>query len=152
MKVEIYTDGGARGNGKEDSLSAWAYTMSYGDSVKEGYKAVLGKTNNEMELQACIEALKALKRFNIPVVLYSDSAYVVNGITEWVKGWKKRGWTKADKKPILNLNMWKELDSLNNKFSDISWIRVKGHADNEGNNRADELVNLAMNEYLEGSD
>lgn len=152
MKVEIYTDGGARSNGKEDSLSAWAYTMTYGEALKENYKAVIGKTNNEMELQACIEALKSIKRFNIPIILYSDSAYVVNGITQWVSGWKKRGWTKADKKPILNLEMWKELDSLNSKFEDISWVRVKGHADNEGNNRADLLVNLAMDEYLGRND
>lgn len=145
--IIIHTDGGCRGNGKEDNLGSWAVVMEYKDKKKELYSAELNVTNNKMELLAIIKAMEAVKNKTLPVKIYSDSAYAVNGINQWMKGWKKRGWKKPDKKTPENVEMWKELDRLIQLFDDIEVIKVKGHSTNYGNNRADELVNIAMDYY-----
>ena len=97
-------------------------------------------TNNRMELMAAIKALEAVKpNFKGDITLWTDSTYVIKGITEWIHGWKKRGWKKSDKKPVINADLWKRLDDLNNRRN-INWKWVKGHAGVEGNERADELA------------
>jgi ribonuclease HI len=102
-------------------------------------------TNNRMELLAAISALDALKKRS-DVELYTDSAYVKNGITGWVHGWKKNGWRTADKKPVKNAELWQQLDALRNKHN-VAWHWLKGHAGHPENERADELARQAMAPY-----
>lgn len=135
-KVVIYTDGACSGN---PGKGGWAAILRYG----EHEKAISGfeeeTTNNQMELRAAIEALKALKG-PCEVELYSDSAYLVNGFNRhWVENWKSNGWINASKDEVKNIDLWKELDRLNSTHS-ITWIKVKGHADNEYNNRCDRMA------------
>ena len=97
-------------------------------------------TNNRMEMMAAIQALEAIKPgFRGDITLWTDSTYVLKGITEWIHGWKKRGWKKSDKKPVVNVDLWKRLDALNAE-RDVTWKWVKGHAGVEGNERADQLA------------
>ena len=149
MKVYIYTDGGCRDNQKETNVGAWAYTMTYMGETKEDYGFECETTNNRQEMKAVINALSVIATTHIPLVLHTDSAYVLNGATDWIHGWKKNSWKTAKKKPVINKDLWLEIDALMNKFDSLEWVKVKGHSDNEGNNRADELVNKAMDEYEE---
>ena len=153
MKTIIaYTDGGCRGNGKEDSIGAYGITMSYTDPqgtthTKEISKAFRGVTNNQMELQAVIECLKALRE-QCEVILMTDSKYVCNAINQnWLEGWKKRGWVNSSKQPVKNRDQWELLSELID-FHKVKFFWVKGHSDNEGNQRADELCNIAMDKFL----
>ncbi|MFJ8247397.1 ribonuclease HI [Peribacillus asahii] len=148
-KFVIYCDGGCRGNHKSENIGGWGASLQYNEHKHEIYGGVENTTNNKMELTACIKALEVIKdnRYKeIPVEIYCDSAYVVNGMNSWITGWVARGWKKADKKPVENQDLWKRLLALSLCFDDIKFIKVKGHADNEGNIRADELVNQAMDE------
>ena len=111
-EIIVYTDGGARGNGKEDCVSAWAYTLSCGDHHKEAKAAMYGATNNQMEMTAIIEALKAIKNKKLPIRVHSDSAYCINGITSWIHSWKKKGWVNSKKEPVENKELWIEMDKL----------------------------------------
>lgn len=147
--IKVYCDGACRGNGKENNIGAYGAVMLYKEHTREISKAFKNTTNNKMELMGAIESLLTLKKHNIPVEVYCDSAYVINGINEWIYGWIKKGWETSTKKPVENKELWQELYDLKSKFSDIKFIKVKGHSDNEFNNRADELCNLAMDE-LEG--
>lgn len=149
MNVDIYTDGGARNNGnKNNSLSAWAYTMRFGEHTKEDSGIFLNGTNQMMEIKAVIEGLKAMKRTDIPVVVHSDSAYVCNCIKDrWYVGWMKNGWRNAKGKEVANQDLWKQLLKEVERFDHITFNKVKGHSTNEGNNRADELVNMKMDEH-----
>lgn len=144
--IKLYTDGGCRGNQSDNNIGAWGAYMVYGDVSKEIKGGEINTTNNIMELKGCIEGLKAIKNKTLPVEVYLDSAYVLNGITSWIEGWKKKGWRTANKKPVLNKELWIELDSERNKFNNIEFIKVKGHAGNEGNEIADRLCNEAMDE------
>lgn len=144
--IEIYCDGGSRNNGSPDAIGAWGYTMSYKGKTKEDAKAFIGITNNQGELMAVINALSALKTTHIPINVYVDSAYVLNGITSWIYSWKVKGWKNSKKQPVENKELWMELDELRNKQSEINFIKVKGHSDNVGNNRADALCNKVMTE------
>ncbi|MFA2720579.1 ribonuclease HI [Bacillus paranthracis] len=146
-KFIIYCDGGCRGNQSDENIGGWGALLSYNDNEKELYEGVRNTTNNKMELTACIKALEAIHgNTAIPVEIYVDSAYVCNGMNSWVKGWIARGWKKADKKPVENQDLWKRLVHLASTHDDIKFLKVKGHADNEGNNRADALANKAMDE------
>lgn len=147
--IYITTDGGCRDNGKENNIGAYACILQYKEHIKEVSGAVPNVTNNQMELTAVIEALKCLKSDSIPVEVYVDSAYVLNGITSWISGWKKKGWRTASGAKVKNVELWRELDSLVSKQENANFYKVKGHSDDELNNRADLLVNLAMDEYLE---
>lgn len=149
MYVDIYTDGGARNNGsKKNSLSAWAYTMRFGEYTKEDAGIYLNGTNQMMEIRAVIEGLKAMKRTDVPVVVHSDSAYVCNCIKDrWYVGWMKNGWRNAKGKEVANQDLWKQLLKEVERFDHITFNKVKGHSSNKGNNRADELVNLKMDEH-----
>lgn len=142
-KIIVYCDGGTRGNGKEDNVGGYGVYLEYKGHVKELYKGERNTTNNIQELKGAITALETIKTTHIPVIIHCDSAYVINGITQWVKGWKKNGWRKKDGE-IKNLDLWKRLDELANMQEDLQWVKVKGHSGNVGNERADFLANLAM--------
>lgn len=147
--INIYADGGCRGNGKVDNIGGYGVVLEMGDNKKEIKKAHYDVTNNIMELTSCIEGLKALKRTDIPVRLYSDSRYVTNAINEkWYKNWRLNGWKTSNKEPVKNKELWEQLLKLKESFKDITFVWVKGHKNNEGNNRADELANEAMDELL----
>lgn len=114
--------------------------MQFGDKEKTLKGGETETTNNRMEMMAAIKALEAIKPgYKGTVTLWTDSTYVLKGITEWIHGWKKRGWKKSDKKPVINKDLWQQLDALNSE-RDITWKWVKGHAGIEGNERADELA------------
>ena len=114
--------------------------MQFGDKEKTLKGGETETTNNRMAMMAAIKALEAIKPgYKGTVTLWTDSTYVLKGITEWIHGWKKRGWKKSDKKPVINKDLWQQLDALNAE-RDISWKWVKGHAGIEGNERADELA------------
>lgn len=145
-KIVIYTDGACRGNHADCNVGAWAYRLEYGDKVKEGYMATRNTTNNIQEMTAIIEALKCIKLEwrNIRVEVMSDSNYCINGITKWRHNWKRKNWKKSDGKPVENLYLWVELDKLLSTFSNIDFIKVKGHSGHKGNERVDYLCNYAM--------
>lgn len=135
-EVIIYTDGACSGN---PGKGGWGAILMYGDSQKEISGANASTTNNQMELTAPIEALKLLKR-PCKVKVYSDSAYLINAFNQgWLKKWKKNGWKTFDKKDVKNKDLWLEIDKFM-QIHEIVWIKVKGHADNEFNNRCDELA------------
>lgn len=152
MILEIYTDGGCRGNGKENNIGGWGAYLIYGTNTTTIKGNARGTTNNIMELTACIEALKRLKTKDKEVVIYTDSAYVLNGITNWIYGWMKKGWINSQKKPVENKELWQELYALKQQFGNIRFEKVKGHSDNKGNNVADQLCNQAMDELTKIED
>jgi ribonuclease HI len=145
-KIYIYADGGCRGNGKEINVGGYGVYIKYKDKEKEIKGVTRNTTNNIMELTSAIEGLKALKTKEIPIEVIMDSQYVIEGINSWIESWIKRGWRKSDKKPVENKELWKELYNLKNQFKDIAFTKCKGHTDNKGNNKADELANEAMGE------
>ena len=134
--VVIYTDGACKGNPGPGGWGAW---MRWGEHEKELFGGEPLTTNNRMELTAVIEALSALKR-STAVAVYTDSEYVKNGITTWIKGWKNRGWRTVDNKPVKNMELWQRLDALVAQHR-VSWHWVRGHTGDPGNERADELAN-----------
>ena len=140
-KVIIYTDGACSGN---PGNGGWGAVLMYNGAQKEMSGGVENTTNNQMELLACIKALEALKQ-PCRVDLYSDSAYVVNSFLQnWLVNWKLNGWKGANKKPVKNIEFWQQLDNLCN-IHDVTWHKVKGHADNVYNNRCDQLAVSAIN-------
>ena len=150
-KIIVYCDGGCRGNNQSENIGGYGIVLQYKEHVKEIYKGERNTTNNQQELKGAIVALESIKSNTIPIVIHSDSAYVINGITQWVKGWKKKGWKKGDGKTPENLELWKRLDELVNMQSDIVFCKVKGHSGVELNELADELANRAMDEIeMEG--
>lgn len=141
-KVILYTDGACSGN---PGLGGYAGILMYGEAKREYNGADKQTTNNRMEVQAVIEGLKRLK-YPCMVDVYSDSAYTVNAFTNgWIYGWAKKNWKKADGKPVLNVDLWEELYQLT-RMHEVTFYKVKGHADNEYNNRCDELARQAISE------
>ena len=139
-EVIIYTDGACSGN---PGPGGWGSILMYKENMKEISGGKEDTTNNVMELTAVIEGLKLLK-FPCKVKLYSDSAYVVNAFTQkWIYGWLKNGWVNSSKEPVKNKELWQELYDLT-KVHEVEFIKVKGHADNEFNNRCDELARNAI--------
>ena len=138
-EVTIYTDGACKGN---PGPGGWGALMIAGEHRKELHGGAAQTTNNRMELTAAIEALAALKR-GCRVQLFTDSQYVRNGITEWLPQWKRRGWKTADRKPVKNADLWVRLEQEIERH-EVSWHWVKGHAGHPGNERADELANLGI--------
>ena len=139
--VIIYTDGACKGN---PGPGGWGALLSQGSHEKEIFGGELGTTNNRMELTAVIEALASLTR-PCQVTLYLDSEYVRKGITEWIRGWKARGWKTAAKAPVKNVDLWQRLDVLvASSGHKIDWRWVKGHSGDPGNERADELANKGV--------
>jgi ribonuclease HI len=138
-KLTIYTDGACSGN---PGPGGWGAILIYGEHRKELNGGERDTTNNRMELLAAIESLEALKRPST-VDLFTDSAYVKNGITSWIHGWKRNGWKTADKKPVKNVELWQRLDAALASHK-VSWHWVKGHAGHPENERADELAREGM--------
>ena len=141
--VEIWTDGACKGN---PGVGGWGVLMRYGKNQKELFGGELETTNNRMEMMAVIQALQSLKR-PMPIRLHVDSQYVKKGLTEWMSGWIARGWKTADKKPVKNQDLWEQLNLLTAQHQ-IQWIWVKGHAGDPGNERADELANMGVEQVL----
>nr|WP_297300153.1 ribonuclease HI [uncultured Brachyspira sp.] len=144
--IIIYTDGGCRGN---PGLGAWGAILI---SEKHNLRLEIGEsednvTNNKMEVKAAIKALERLKNSH-NIKLYSDSAYLINGMTKWIYSWQKNNWIKSDKKPVENKEYWLKLIELSSKHN-IEFIKVKGHSTNKENNRADEIVNILMDKHIE---
>ena len=140
-QVQIYTDGACKGN---PGPGGWGVVLLSGGTEKELFGGEPATTNNRMELTAVIEALAALNR-PCQVSLYLDSEYVRKGITEWVSGWKTRGWRTAAKQPVKNVDLWQRLDALvGTAGHNISWRWVKGHSGDPGNERADMLANRGV--------
>ena len=143
-EVTIFTDGACSGN---PGPGGWGAILISGAHEREICGGEPATTNNRMELMAAIQALEALKR-PCKVELHTDSQYVRKGITEWISGWKARGWRTADKKPVKNEDLWKRLDAARARHT-VDWRWVKGHNGNELNERADGLANQGMREMLE---
>jgi ribonuclease HI len=139
--VEIYTDGACRGN---PGPGGWGALLKSGKLEREICGGDPETTNNRMELTAAIEALNALKRSS-SVVLFTDSKYVMDGINEWMPNWKKRGWKTAARKPVKNRDLWRALDEATQRH-EIDWRWVRGHDGNPGNEKADELANLGIDQ------
>lgn len=139
-KVTIYTDGACSGN---PGPGGWGSILMFGDVKKEISGAMKDTTNNIMEITAVIEALKCLKE-PCEVEIYSDSAYVVNAFNQgWIKNWIKNNWRNSSKDPVKNKELWQELIALTEKHK-VTFIKVKGHSDNEFNNRCDTLATSAI--------
>lgn len=138
-KVEIYTDGACSGN---PGIGGWGAVLIYSNNKKEIHGREEYTTNNKMELTAVIKSLESLQE-QCEIDLYTDSIYVKKGITEWIYSWKKNGWKNSKKEEIKNKDLWQTLDSLVKQHK-INWFWVKGHADNEINNRADELARMGV--------
>ena len=143
-KVIIASDGGARGNGSDNCVSAYGALLILEGSEykKEISKGFIGKTNNIMELLGFIEALKCLNQ-PCEIDAYLDSKYVLDGCQSWLAGWKRNNWITSTKKPVKNVELWQELDQLIQKHK-INYIWVKGHNNHPLNERCDELANIEM--------
>jgi len=140
-KVEIYTDGACKGN---PGPGGWGAVLFYKGAERELWGGEAETTNNRMELMAAIMALAALKR-HCDVRIVTDSQYVMQGITEWMVNWKKRGWKTAAKQPVKNADLWQALDEQVNRHN-VEWRWVRGHTGHPGNERADMLANRGVAE------
>jgi ribonuclease HI len=138
QSIIIHTDGACKGN---PGIGSWAATLEYKDHYKEIYGVESHTTNNRMELTAVIEALKCLK-LKCDVQIYTDSQYVQKGITEWIHGWKRKGWHK-----VKNVDLWQLLDQLT-IGQQITWHWVRGHSGHAGNERVDALANFAIEDNI----
>ena len=138
MSIKVYTDGACKGN---PGPGGWGVYIQSNEDEKELYGGNPETTNNQMEMQAALEALKYLKDEDMVIELYTDSNYLRQGITEWIHNWKKNNWKTAAKKPVANRDLWIEISDLNEKMT-VEWNWVKGHAGDPGNERADELANM----------
>ncbi len=139
--IEIYTDGACRGN---PGPGGWGALMRSGKHERELWGGEAHTTNNRMEMTAVIESLKALKQPS-EVVLTTDSQYVRKGITEWIEGWKRKNWQTAARKPVKNVDLWKEIDDLASQHT-IEWRWVKGHSGHAENEKVDDLANRGIDE------
>lgn len=138
-RVSLYTDGACSGN---PGPGGWGALLIFGDHRRELSGGARDTTNNRMELQAVIEGIRALNR-RVPVTIYTDSTYVMKGMTEWISGWKAKGWKTAAKKPVKNEDLWRELDAALHGH-EVEWRWVKGHAGDPGNEVADALARGAI--------
>ncbi len=137
MSIKVYTDGACKGN---PGPGGWGVYIQSNDEEKDLFGGNPETTNNQMEMQAALEALKYLKDKNEVIELYTDSNYLRQGITEWIHKWKLNNWRTAAKKPVANRDLWIEISDLNENMN-VEWNWVKGHAGDPGNERADELAN-----------
>lgn len=143
--VEIYTDGACRGN---PGPGGWGAVLRYGDRVRELFGGEpAGSTNNRMELMAAIQALEALTRSS-RVRIHTDSVYLRSGITSWLPRWQRNGWQTQAKQPVKNADLWRRLTQAC-AGHEVEWLWVKGHNGNPGNERADALANLGLDQALE---
>ena len=145
-RVEMWTDGACKGN---PGVGGWGAWMRFGDQEKELWGGEAATTNNRMELSAVIEGLRALKRPCL-ITLHVDSTYVMNGLTKWLPGWKRNGWLTGDKKPVKNKELWQALE-VEVERHHVTWVWVKGHAGDPGNERADGLANRGVDDVRAGT-
>lgn len=141
MKVQIFTDGACKGN---PGPGGWGALLRYGDKEKELWGGEANTTNNRMELMAAIQGLKALTR-SCEVTLTTDSKYVLQGLNEWLAGWKRNGWKNSQKQPVKNQDLWMQLDEQCQRHQ-IEWKWVRGHTGHPDNERADMLANRGASE------
>jgi ribonuclease HI len=144
--VTIHTDGACKGN---PGPGGWGALLRCGERERELFGGVPATTNNQMELTAVIRALESLTR-SCEVDVHTDSQYVKNGIETWIHGWKRNGWKTADRKPVKNAQLWRELDALAAQHQ-VRWHWVRGHNDDPGNERADALANRGVAELARGA-
>ncbi|WP_127849770.1 ribonuclease H family protein [Lacticaseibacillus hulanensis] len=157
MDIQIYTDGGNRNHGNfaggsvmDTDPSAWAALLIFGDHEKLLTDGEFGRTNNYMEIMAVIQGLTAMKRTDLPVTVYSDSAYVINTMQQkWYVKWQQNNWRKGGKE-VKNALLWQELLKQVARFDDLTFQKVKGHATNRNNNRVDEALNKTMDRLEQG--
>lgn len=142
----IYTDGSCKGNPGPGGWGAW---LSAGEYSKELFGGEPQTTNQRMELMAAIQGLTALTR-PCAVVLYTDSRYVLQGITSWITNWKRNGWQNSAKQPVKNADLWRALDEASARHA-IEWCWVKGHSGDAGNERADALANQGAAQVMTGA-
>ena len=147
--IKAWSDGGCRGNGKSENIGAYAFYLEYwvDDTLihfKLDGESSYNTTNNIEELRGCIELLKAIKNKTMRTEVYLDSAYVLNGITQWIQGWKRNNWKNSKKQDVANKELWLELDYERNKFSNIEFKKIKGHSNDENNNKVDTWLNCLM--------
>jgi ribonuclease HI len=142
--VQIFTDGACRGN---PGPGGWGAILRLGAHERELWGGENDTTNNRMELTAAIRALEALKR-PVAATVFTDSQYVLKGISEWIHGWKRNGWKTANRKAVKNADLWQELDRLAGRHR-LEWVWVKGHAGHPENERADALANRGIDELKE---
>jgi ribonuclease HI len=142
-KIDIFTDGACKGN---PGPGGWGALLVAGEHEKELFGGELNTTNNRMELKAVIEALSSLTR-PCEVIVHTDSQYVQKGISEWIHGWKARGWKTAAKAPVKNVDLWQALDAAQARHQ-IQWRWVRGHSGHVGNERADVLANRGVESVL----
>lgn len=145
-KVQLITDGACLGN---PGPGGWACILRYKDQNRELYGSEPQTTNNRMEITAALKGLEALKE-RCEVEIVTDSEYLKNGITNWIHGWKRNGWKTAAKKPVVNQDLWQELDEQNARHQ-TTWTWTKGHASHEDNNRCDELATQAARDQSHSS-
>ena len=138
MSIKVYTDGACKGN---PGPGGWGVYIKFNNEEKDLYGGNPETTNNQMEMQAALEALKYLKDEDEAIKLYTDSNYLRQGITDWIHKWKLNNWRTASKKPVANRDLWIEISDLNEKMN-VEWNWVKGHAGDPGNERADQLANM----------
>lgn len=144
-KIIIYTDGACAGNQNDKNKGGYGAVLKYKGNTKEIFGGEYNTTNNRMELRGCIEALKTLKRLDIPVEIYTDSAYIVNCINQkWYVKWQSNGWKNSKKNPVENKDLWVELLGLIDSLKDINFFKVKGHSGVELNELADKLANKGI--------
>jgi ribonuclease HI len=143
--IHIFTDGASLVH--KSKTGGWSAVILYKEEIKEIKGAVHTATNNQMEILACIKSLEEIKTIDVPIKIYSDSAYVVNGMNEWIFKWQLNDW-KTNKKMVKNKELWKELIKLTELQEDIEFLKVKGHAGIKWNERADELATIAIENYL----
>jgi len=142
--IEIFTDGACRGN---PGPGGWGALLRFDGKEKELYGAEAETTNNRMEMLAAISALESLKHNRHLVIITTDSRYVMDGMTKWLPGWKKKNWKTASKQPVKNKDLWQRLDLLAGDLN-IEWRWVKGHSGHPENERVDELANIAIDKML----
>ena len=142
-RVEIFTDGACSGN---PGPGGWGVILRWRGEERELFGGNPSTTNNRMELMAAIRGLEAVKG-HAQVVIYTDSQYVCKGITEWIINWKLKGWKTASGKPVKNSELWEDLDAVCRRYT-VEWRWVRGHTGNPGNERADALANLAIDQFL----
>ncbi len=142
-KVQIYTDGACKGN---PGIGGWGAVLIAGSKKKELFGGEKETTNNRMELMAVIQALGVLKR-PCEIVMHTDSQYVLKGITEWIKGWKAKGWKTAARTPVKNVDLWQALDQAQSVHK-IEWKWVRGHTGDPGNEHADQLANRGVESVM----